>query len=284
MPVLIDTHCHVNFREFKEDAQAAIQRSLKQEISLLVVGSQSTTSKRAVAYAEQYDGVWAVVGLHPVHLFAFELEEEGQIIQTRVEEFDIDFYKQLAQKEKVVAIGEMGLDYFRLASIKSASSYEVVKKQQAVFKQGIELAKELSMPLVIHTRTSADKQDVYEDVLKLIDELDYHHCVLHCFSGNKELAKRFIERGCMLSFTGIVTFKNARAMQEVVQAAPLESLMIETDAPFLSPEPHRGERNEPAYVKHVAEKIAELKGVSFDEVAAITTQNAISFFNLPVKV
>lgn len=282
MPVLIDTHCHINFRDFKEDADQAIQRSLNQEIFLFVVGSQSTTSQRALEYAKQYDGVWAVVGLHPVHLFAFEMEEEGKIIQTRAEEFDYDFYKQLAQDEKVVGIGEMGLDYFRLDSIKSVSSDEIVNRQKEVFIQGIKLAKELSKPLVIHKRAKAGSHDAYEDVLELLDQVDYHNCVLHSFDADLALAKKFIERGCMLSFTGVVTFKNAKAIQEIVKLIPLESLMIETDAPYLTPEPLRGQRNEPAYVKYVAEKIAGLKEVSYDEVASITTQNAIKFFNLPI--
>jgi TatD DNase family protein len=282
--MLIDTHCHINFKEFQADADSVIQRSLDEGISLIVVGSQSTTSQKAMQLAENHDGVWAAVGLHPVHLFSYKVNTDRDSFMSRAEEFDYEYYRKLAQDQKVVAIGEMGLDYYRIEGkegTKGEKGIEGIKeKQKDVFIKGIKLAKELDKPLIIHTRQEARSQGVFADVLKLLKQQDFNKCVLHCFSGNLQQAREFVEFGCMISLTGIVTFKSAREMQQVAREIPLESIMIETDAPYLTPEPHRGQQNEPSYVKHVAEKIAELKQVSFDEVARVTTDNAKKFFRL----
>jgi len=275
---LIDTHCHINFKEFKDDANKVVQRSLDEETSLIIVGSQSTTSERAVQIAEQHSGVFAAVGLHPVHLFSYKVETDRDSFMSRAEEFDYEYYKKIATHEKVVAIGEMGLDYYRIKGL--GSLRQVKEKQKAVLIQAIMLARESDKPMIIHTREQDKSQTVFADVLELLRQQDYNKCVIHCFSGDLQQAKDFIEFGCMISLTGIVTFKNAHAMQQVAREIPLEKIMIETDAPYLSPEPYRGQRNQPSYVKFIAEKIAELKQVSFEEVARVTTENAIKFFNL----
>ena len=275
---LVDTHCHINFKEFKEDADQVVQRSLAEETSLIVVGSQSTTSERAVQIAEQHSGVWAAVGLHPVHLFSYDVKTDRDSFTSRAEEFDYEYYKKIANNPKVVAIGEMGLDYYRIKGLGSLE--EVKKKQKAVLIQGIKLAKELNKPMIIHTREQAKSQTVFADVLELLRQQAYNKCVIHCFSGDLRQAKEFVDFGCMISLTGIVTFKNAHDMQQVAREIPLEKIMIETDAPYLAPEPYRGQRNEPSYVKFVVEKIAELKKLSFEEVAEVTTDNAKKFFGL----
>ena len=279
--MLVDTHCHINFKEFKEDADKAIQRSLDEGTSLIVVGSQSTTSKRAVQLAEKHDGVWAAVGLHPVHLFSYKVETDRNSFVSRAEEFDYEYYKKLASRPEVVAIGEMGLDYYRIEGLEEAEGLEEVKeKQKDVFVQGIKLARELDKPIIIHTRAQDKTQHVFDDVLELLKQQNYIKCVIHCFGGDLQQARDFIEFGCMISVTGIVTFKNAHEIHQVAKEIPLEHIMIETDAPYLAPEPHRGKRNEPSYVKYVAEKIAEIKELDFEEVAKITTENANRFFNL----
>jgi len=281
--MLIDTHCHVNFSAYREDADEIIKRSLDNNIWLINVGSQLSTSKRAVEIAGRYDqGVYAVVGLHPVHLHEMEVDEFEQDIhfKSRVEEFAEDKYLELISSSKVVGIGEMGIDYFHMPANEDIAA--VKTRQRQTFLQGIKLAKDLDKPIVIHTRPSKGTVDAYDEVMAILDETGYYKGVVHCFGGSREQAKKFIERGLLLSFTGIVTFKNAKDIQEIVKEVPLEKMMVETDAPYLSPEPYRGKRNEPAYVKYVVEKIAELKSISFDKVAAVTTQTAKEFFNINV--
>ncbi len=276
---LIDTHCHINFSEFKEDADSIIQQSLKQGISLITVGAQNTTSKRAVEYAEKYDHVYATVGLHPTHLYDINYGEGEEAYHSRAETFDYAYYKELGNHSKTVAIGEMGIDYFHLP--KGVPEKEVKAKQRNLFIQGLELARELNKPMIIHTRPSTrEGTDAFDDSLKVIKEVGYTNCVMHSFAGDKEMAKKCLNTGLMLSFTGVITFKNAKTLQETAKYVPLDKVMVETDAPYLAPVPHRGERNTPLLVKHVAEKLAELKGISVEEVSEITSKNAQTFFNL----
>ncbi len=279
--MLIDTHCHINFSSFKDDADEVIQRSLGNDIWLINVGSQYSTSERTIKIAEKYDkGVYAVVGLHPIHLYETEVDESEQGIEfkSRTEEFDYDLYKNLAQSRKVVGIGEMGIDYFHMP--KNINFEEVKQKQQQTFQNGIKLAKELDKPIIIHTRATKNSFDAYDDVINILKQADYTKGVVHCYGGNLEQAQELIDMGLYISFTGIVTFKNAKDLQKIVKEIPLGKMMVETDAPYLSPEPHRGQRNEPAYVEFVARKIAELKKVSYEEVAEVTTGIAREFFNI----
>jgi len=279
--MLIDTHCHVNFSAYKDDSDEVIKRSLDNNIWLINVGSQLSTSQRVLEIANKYtQGVYAIVGLHPIHLYRMHVDEaeQGLDFVTRAEEFDYEVYKKLAQQSKVVGIGEMGIDYFHLPDDENPD--EVKIKQKQTFLQGLKLAKELNKPITIHTRPSKGTQDAYDDEIDILQKADYFKGVVHCFVGTEEQAQKFIDMGLLLSFTGIITFKNAKEVQAIVKTIPLEKIMIETDSPYLSPEPFRGKRNEPFYVRYVAEKIAELKGLSYDEVAEVTSNTAKNFFNI----
>ncbi|PIS42845.1 MAG: hydrolase TatD [Candidatus Kerfeldbacteria bacterium CG08_land_8_20_14_0_20_40_16] len=278
--MLIDTHTHVNFNAFKEDGPDVIDRSLREKIWLINVGSQTTTSKRAVNIAVDFkEGIYAAVGLHPIHLHEIKVDESEVAFQSRKEEFNPQEYRELALNSKTVAIGETGLDYFHIP--KDEDFDLVKKKQEDIFKQQIALAVELGKPLTIHSRgTEADPNEVYQDIMAILKQFPEAKGVIHCYSGNLETAKQFIEIGFLISFTGIVTFKNAKETQLVAKELPLDKILVETDAPYLAPEPYRGKRNEPAYVKYIALKIAELKGISFKEVAKVTTENARKLFNI----
>jgi TatD DNase family protein len=287
----IDTHCHVHFQAYKEDMEAVVERSLAAGVGMITVGTQSSTSKSGIELAERYDGVWCTIGLHPNHLHAQDFFDENELppgsiddlkegdgpahIHTRAERFDWDYYRELAKHPKVVAIGELGLDYYR---VPPGVDLEVLKRdQQDQAREQIRFATEVDKPVVIHCR------DAHADQAELLrEEINRgglaRRGVIHCFTGTAEEAAVYAELGFYVSFTGIVTFgKNVMA---AAQAIPLEQIMIETDSPYLTPAPHRGKRNEPANVAYVAQKIAELKGVSVDEVARMTTANAIQLFRL----
>lgn len=281
---LIDCHSHVNFNAYKDDANEVVRRSLDAGIGMLAVGSQFSTSERAVATAEKYDDVWAVIGLHPIHLFAQEVDEEEDSFLTRAETFDPARYRALAaSSKKVVAIGECGLDYYR---VPDNVTLEVLKQhQQETLRLQFDLALELGLPVMIHCR------EAHADVAALLEEYSRAGKPLrgdiHCFTGTWAEAERYLALGFFLSFTGIITFPPKAAektkgetLQDVVAKVPLERLLVETDAPYLAPVPYRGKRNEPAYVRHVAEKVAELKGLTFDEVAAQTLKNSRKLFGI----
>jgi TatD DNase family protein len=290
---LIDTHCHVNFHAYKEDADEVIRRSLDAGIFMITVGTQTDTSHQAVEMANKYEGVWAAIGLHPCHLCEQEFtdpQEMDQIatVKTRSEVFDPEFYRKLAKNPKVVAIGEFGLDYFHIPGGKDTRQ-NIIDDQKASMRAHLDLANELSLPVIIHSR------DSHNDQIKILSEYVREGKlkaggVIHCYTGTLEQAEKYIELGFLVSFTGIITFEPKRSeitagvkyteIQEVVRALPLNKIMIETDAPYLAPVPKRGERNEPAYVRHIAEKIAELKDVPLQEVADTTNDNAMRLFEI----
>ncbi|MBU0646146.1 TatD family hydrolase [Patescibacteria group bacterium] len=287
--MLIDTHCHVHFNAFKDDMDEVIKRTLAQGVFMITVGTQKDTSQKALAVANQYDGVWASVGLHPNHLCEQEFFDDDELpsasIKTRCEQYDHDFYYALAQQSKCVAIGEVGLDYYHLP--KNANQAELKNDQKMVCCKFFELADESNLPVIIHSR------DAFLDQYALIKEFVdagglKRRGVVHCFSGTIEEAQAYLDLGFMVSFTGMITFKPKKGMgefspiQAVVKAVPLESIMVETDAPYLAPEPHRGQRSEPWMVRFTAEKIAELKGVSIEEVSKITGENAKRMFGVGV--
>jgi len=254
-----DTHTHANFNAFKNDSQEVIERALKNGVWLVNVGSQASTSKRAVEMAQNYqEGVYAAVGLHPSHL-----EDES---------FDEKFYLDLAKNEKTVAIGECGLDYFRMKN----EELRIKNLQKEVFIKHIELAKKVNKPLIIHCR------DSHEDLIKILNSkfsiLNSPAGVMHFFTGNYEQAKQYIDLGFYISFSGVITF--ASEYEELVRKLPLDKILIETDAPYATPVPYRGQRNEPSYVIETAKKIAEIKNISLDETARQTTENAFIVFGL----
>ncbi|MEC3609626.1 TatD family hydrolase [Bacillus glycinifermentans] len=254
--MLFDTHAHLNAEQFNEDLEDVIARAKEEKVeNIVVVGFDRPTIKRVMELIETYDFIYAAIGWHPVD--AIDMTDE-----------DLAWIKELSSHEKVVAIGEMGLDYHWDKSPKDV--------QKEVFRKQIALAKEVGLPIVIHNR------DATEDVVTILREEGAEEVggIMHCFTGSAEVAKECINMNFYLSFGGPVTFKNAKKPKEVVKQVPNDRLLIETDCPYLTPHPFRGKRNEPSYVKLVAEQIAELKGMTYEEVAAITTENAKKLFGI----
>lgn len=274
---LIDTHCHVHFQAYKDDMDEVIKRSLDAGVGMITVGTQSDTSRRAIEVAEKYDGVWASIGLHPSHLHkqSFQDEQELDPIRTRSEVFDPEFYRELAKHPKVVAIGEFGFDFYHMPPDIDAS--KVIEDQKQATNIQIDLATELDKPIIVHCRDAHDQQ--FELLKSAVEQGKLpKRGVVHCFTGTLEDAKRYIGLGFMIGFTGILTF--SKDLQQVARELPIESILIETDAPYLAPAPHRGKRNEPMFVKHVAQSLAEIKSLSYEQIAKQTTHNSIRFFDL----
>lgn len=252
----IDTHVHLNADQYDEDLQQVIDRALDSKVEkMVVIGFDRKTITKAIELAESYDFIYAVVGWHPVD--AIDCTDE-----------DLEWIESLAAHDKVVGIGETGLDYHWDKSPKDI--------QQEVFRKQIQLAKRVKLPIIIHNREAT------ADVLKILREEDAQTVggVMHCFGGSVETARESIGMNFMISLGGPVTFKNAKKPKEVAAEIPLEHLMIETDAPYLAPHPYRGKRNEPSYVPLVAEEIARLKGLPVETVAEATTKNAERFYKL----
>jgi TatD DNase family protein len=278
----IDIHCHVNFAAYASDRDEVMKRCLDGNTHMIVVGTQRDTSETAVALTEQYEsGVYAIIGLHPIHTDKTYHDEQeigpgSNEFTSRGEIFDMDFYRNLAQSGKVVGVGETGLDYYR-------TSPESLQKQLDAFHAQIQLALELDLPLMLHVRPSEGSMDAYHDVLDILEEYKKEHGDklrgnAHFFAGDIDVAQRFLDLGFYLSFTGVITF--AKMYKELVQYVPLDRIMSETDCPYVTPVPHRGERNEPLFVQEVTRKIAEWKGLSEDEVREAVYENAKRLFNL----
>ena len=284
-----DAHTHVQFVAYDQDREEVFKRSLEAEVGMNLVGTQRDTSEAAVREAEVREGVWATIGLHPVHTSKSyhdtkELGEEGKAFTSRGEMFDFEFYKKLGENPKVIAVGECGLDYYRLDE-------ETKKLQVEAFVGQIELANALQKPLMLHIRNGARggdataAGDAYLDALEL---LKAHSPVgraganvpgdVHFFAGDWNIAKSFLDIGFTLSFTGVLTFTHD--YDEVVRNTPLDMLLTETDAPYITPVPFRGQRNEPMHVREVVKKIAEIKGVEVEEVREQILLNSKRVFGL----
>lgn len=254
--MFFDTHVHLNDLQYSEDLQEVIDRAKAAGISrMVVVGFDRPTISKAMELIEKYDFLYASIGWHPVD--AIDMTEE-----------DLLWIEELSQHPKVVAIGEMGLDYHWDKSPKEI--------QKAVFKKQIQLAKKVKLPIVIHNREAT------ADIVEILKEEEAGEVggIMHCFSGSPEIAKECIDMNFYISLGGPVTFKNAKRPKEVAAEIPLEKLLIETDCPYLAPHPYRGKRNEPSYVTLVAEQIAEIKGLTVEEVASKTTDNAKKLFGI----
>ncbi|MFA6511558.1 MAG: TatD family hydrolase [Patescibacteria group bacterium] len=263
LPSLIDIHSHLQFQGFDEDREDVIKRSLDAGMWMIVPSSQQPTSEFAVQLAKEHKGkLFAAVAVHPTHA-----QEFG---------FAYDVFERLAKEPETVAIGECGIDYFRIQGDRTTD----LAAQEEVFLQHIKLAKELDLPIITHIRDEKGKYDAYQRVLEIYKK-ERPKFVCHCFSGRWEEAGQFLELGGSISFTGNITYQKAEHMHEVIQKMPMERLMIETDAPYLASVPHRGERNEPLWVEFVGRKVAELRGIEYDEVRKQTIDNAIAFFKLP---
>lgn len=256
--MLIDTHTHLDDARYESDREAVIARARETGIdSMITIGCDLSTSQAAVALADRYPFVYATVGVHPHEV-------------KHIEDGWYNEFRRLAENKKVVAFGEVGLDYHY--------NYSSPKEQRDRFREQIQLARELGLPLVIHTR------EAQEDTIQILKDERSTEVggVFHCFSGDAWLAKDALDLGFYLSFSGILTFQNAGMLRDIAKTVPLDRILIETDCPYLTPVPHRGKRNEPAFVRHVAEILAAVASVSdLDEIYRLTTENARRLFRIP---
>lgn len=250
---LIDTHCHLFFKSLKNDLDTVIGEARQTGVSgMVTVGTDIRTSLECIEVAGVYDHVYAAAGVHP--------HDAG-----KVEKNYREILKDLADDEHVIALGEMGLDYYR--------NYSSPDDQTVVFREQLELAKELEIPFIFHNR------DADEDILSILNDVDYGNGVAHCFSSDLETARQFIDLGLYISFAGNITYKNS-PLPEVARRIPLERLLVETDAPFLSPVPHRGQTNSPARTRLVAEKLSEIRHLSVEDMSQMLTENTERLFGL----
>ncbi len=321
--MLTDTHCHLAFKAFDDSWPEVVKRAREKDIQMIAVGAAKATSEKSIAIAEQSDGVFASIGIHPTHTD---------------EVFNYDWFEKMADHPKVVALGETGIDHFHVipaqAGIQGHDNKTldprvrgddkkiiggekdrreiILKKQEDLLRAHLTIARDKKLPVILHSRDGKTESPppnpllstgggtetentsppvlrrglrggltAYEHLYQVLTDFGYFNGVLHCYGGDWAMAKKFLDLGLMLSFTGIVTFKNAsETLKAAVRNAPLDRIMIETDAPYLAPEPYRGKENEPAFVEYVARGIAEIRGVSFAEIAGATSENAIKFFKL----
>lgn len=295
---MFDTHAHLNFEAFQKDYKEVIKKSFENGIEGIInIGTNFKNSKRAIEIAEEFakgptlGKVWAAIGFHPDHLDEIKIED----ISKEVEKF-----RKLAEHPKVVAIGEMGLDNYYFRSGKFKDTEENRKKAEAVFRAFLNLAAEVKLPVIIHSREAEEKtlkiiQNTKNKTQKKNKEQNTKNKtqnlkgVIHCFSGSLDFARKVLDLGFFVGFTGIVTYPpsihsgqaNADELRKVVEETPLDRILIETDCPFLAPQAYRGQRCEPWHTKETAQKIAEIKELSLEEVAEKTTQNAENLFNIP---
>jgi TatD DNase family protein len=280
--MLIDTHCHLNFQAFEEDRDKVVRRSLDGGVWMINVGSQLETSRRAVDLAEKYPrGVYAAVGLHPIHAagqFLKKLDPEELVAQAETKEFDIKEYKRLAlTSQKVVAIGEIGLDYYHRPKA-SARLSEFKTWQKETLLCQMDLAEELRLPVILHCRS------VHDDLIELLrfrTKNSRQRGVIHCFTGTLAQAQQYLAMGFYLGFTGII-FRTIEGIDwsRLISSIPLERILVETDAPYLG---RKEGRNEPLLVKEVVQEIARIKELSYQEISEATTKNAQKLFSLSKK-
>ena len=252
--MLFDTHAHMNDPAFDEDReQVLLGLKDKGVANILNVGCCLESSKDCIAMAEKYDFVYASVGTHP------DSADE-------VDETVLEAYRQMARHPKVQAIGEIGLDYY----------YETIPREIQIkaFRMQMELARELKMPVIVHERNAHD------DGMRVVKEFKDVTGVFHCYSGSAEMARQLVDMGWYIGFTGVLTFKNARKAVETAERIPLERIVLETDCPFMAPEPYRGKRNDPGYLFRMAQRLAEIRGISVEEVHRITTENAKALYRI----
>jgi TatD DNase family protein len=284
-----DAHTHVQFAAYDADRKEVIERSRKAGVGIVNVGTQYDTSRRAIELAEQYEGLYAAIGLHPVHTSKsyHDTDELGggeaaKGFTSRGEIFDKEHYRELAAHPKTVAIGECGLDYFRFSETEDRATQ--IKKQQDAFLAQIELAHEVGKPLMIHCRNAfSDLIDILRASRSMLHDAPG---IIHFFTGTNDDAKALLGLGFSFTFGGVITFpprkgKESGDYDEIVKMIPLDRLLSETDAPYVSPAKYRGKRNEPAYVVEVVKKLAELKRVSAEDMTRQVLKNAKNVFSLP---
>ncbi len=253
--MLFDTHAHYDAEQFGRDREAVLSGLAARGVSLVVnPGCDVSSSRKAVELAHAHDFLYAAVGYHPEECAPYDPA-------------DLDLFREWGKDPKVVAIGEIGLDYYW-------EENPPREHQQRVFRDQMALAAELDLPVIVHDR------EAHADSLSVVRAFPQVRGVFHCFSGSAEMARELVKLGWMISFTGVLTYKNARKAVEAAQAVPLERIMIETDSPYMAPVPHRGKRNDSGYVRHVCEKLAEIKGISYEECARITLENGKRFYGI----
>ncbi len=281
--MMIDTHCHIHFKAFENNRHEVIARCKEKGVILNLVGTQASTSKKGVELAEQYDWMYATIGLHPIQIHEVEVFEETTNFTSRGEEFDPEFYDKLAKHPKVIAIGETGLDRFHIP--KDVSEEVYLDRQKKVFRAHYDIAEKNNLPLVMHIR------DAHEQMLELLAQIKQEKGrlipgVVHCFTGNWEQAEKYLGMGFNLGFTGVVTFPPKKTnptpqleLEKVIENIPLDRILVETDAPFLAPQAYRGEQSEPWMVEEVIKKFATVRNLSIDDMKNLININTLGLFN-----
>ena len=280
--MMIDTHCHIHFKAFENNRDEVIARCKEKQVILNLVGTQQSTSKNGVLLAEKYDWMYATVGLHPIQIHEVDVFEETTNFTSRGEDFDSDFYRELAKHPKVIAIGETGLDRFHIP--KGEPEELFLQKQAEVFRKHYDIAEEAEIPLVMHIR------DAHDEMIALLKEIKKEkgsliRGVVHCYTGNWRQAEEYLNLGFNLGFTGVVTFPPKKTnpepqleLEKVVENIPLDRILVETDAPFLAPQAYRGEQCEPWMVEEVIKKFATTRQLSFDELIGQINKNTLNLF------
>ena len=274
----MDTHCHIQFRGYDEDREQVIKRCEEKGVIMNAVGTQKDTSRSSVELAQKHSSIYATVGLHPIHLFSTHVDEDESKFLSREETFDYEYYKNLAQNKKVIAIGECGLDLYRIPEGKSR--HEILEKQKKTLVAQHDLARELDLPLVIHVR------DAHDELLDLLKSLSSNiRGVIHCYTSNWQNARQYLNLGLHLGFTGVITFPPKKTdpqaqedLLEVVEKCPLDKMLVETDSPYLAPQAYRGKKCEPWMVEEVVKKIAKIKSLSIVDITEKCSENARNLF------
>ncbi len=281
--MMIDTHCHIHFKAFEQNRDEVIARSKEKGMILNLVGTQQSTSKKGVELAEQYDWMYATIGLHPIQIHEVDVFEETTNFTSRGENFDPEFYRELAKHPKVIGVGETGLDRFHIP--KDESEELILSAQKEVFRKHYDIAEEFELPLVMHVRDAHDEMiELLQDIKK--EKGSLIRGVVHCYTGNWKQAEEYLALGFNLGFTGVVTFPPKKTnpepqleLEKVITNIPLERILVETDAPFLAPQTYRGEQSEPWMVEEVIKKFAVVRGLDVPEMTSQINKNTVHLFN-----
>ncbi|MCJ7739838.1 TatD family hydrolase [Candidatus Microgenomates bacterium] len=264
--MFIDTHCHLNFKSYKKDLPEVIKRATDNKIDKIIIpGAKLDTSRKAIEIAQQYGDCFAAVGIHPHHADLLSAADNASDLK--------NLLTGLIIQPKVVAVGEIGLDYYQYKDC-PAIDEETKKRQKELFLLQLELAQENNLPVILHCR------EAFDDLLNVLKDKNISG-VFHCFSGNKQQLAEVLEMGFYLGFDGNITYPQNQHLRQLVESAPFDKLLLETDAPFLTPVPQRGNRNEPAFLVYTAQTVAEIKKTALDKVMEITCSNALKLFRLP---
>jgi TatD DNase family protein len=276
-----DSHTHLQFICFEDNREEIIKKTLKRGVGFINSGTNKITSEKAVLIANKhpFEPVYATVGLHPVHTYKTNYLDENESLENeKVEKFDYDFYKKLAQEKKVVGIGECGLDYFH---IESENEDNIKENQKKIFKKQLELAKEINKPLVIHCRPSKYSVDAYKDIYEILKDEEYNKIIFHFFAGNKEIAEKFIDLGYYFTFGGVVTLTSQ--YDKIVKVIPNDKILLETDAPYITPLKFKGEINQPINIIETYNKISELIEVPLPDLEKQVIKNNEKIFNIKIN-